>query len=161
MKILCDMVKTRPERSGYKKILYEQHLERVKNSKPVVDTGPPTVYPYGNRWKIKAQNEQRKIEIENQLMINRIVNNNDKNIDNELDTYIEDYAYFKRKMAIQKNIFDTNLINQQNKKLVNRLCNARSCYNRKEWENDYQKHKKIIKNMSLYPEQYTIDYSTS
>jgi hypothetical protein len=153
MKILSDMVKTHPERSGYKKLLYEQHLERVKNSKPIVDSSPPSVYPYSNRWKQKTQIEKRKIEIENNQLVDRIVNNNDKNIDNELDTYIEDYAYFKRKMAIQKTIFDTDLINQQNKKLVNRLCNVRSCYSRKEWENDYQKHKKIIKNMSLYPEQ--------
>lgn len=148
------MVKTHPERTGYKKMLYEQHLERVKNSKPVVDTSPPNVYPYGNKWQIKAQIEQRKIEIENNQLVDRIINN-DKTVDNELDTYIEDYAYFKRKMNIQKNIFDTNLINQQNKKLFSRLYNARSCYSRKEWENDYQKHKKIIKNMSLYPEQYT------
>ena len=152
MKILSDMVKTHPERTGYKKILYEQHLERIKNSKPIVDTGPPTVYPYGNKWQIKAQIEQRKIEIENNQLVDRIVNNTEKTIDNELDTYIEDYAYFKRKMTIQKNIFDTNLINQQNKKLVDRLCNVTSCYSRKDWENDYQKHKKIIKNMSLYPE---------
>ena len=155
MKILSDMVKTHPDRSGYKKILYEQHLERIKNSKPIVDTGPPTVYPYGNKWQIKAQIEQRKIEIENNQLVDRIVNNTEKTIDNELDTYIEDYAYFKRKMTIQKNIFDTNLINQQNKKLVDRLCNVTSCYNRKDWENDYQKHKKIIKIMSLYPEQYS------
>ena len=148
------MVKTHPERTGYKKMLYEQHLERVKNSKPIVDTGPPTVYPYGNKWQIKAQIEQRKIEIENNQLVDRIINH-EKTIDNELDTYIDDYAYFKRKMNIQKNIFDTNLINQQNKKLFSRLYNARSCYSRIEWENDYQKHKKIIKNMSLYPEQYT------
>ena len=154
MKILSDMVKTHPERTGYKKMLYEQHLERVKNSKPIVDTGPPTVYPYGNKWQIKAQIEQRKIEIENNQLVDRIINH-EKTIDNELDTYIDDYAYFKRKMNIQKNIFDTNLINQQNKKLFSRLYNARSCYSRIEWENDYQKHKKIIKNMSLYPEQYT------
>jgi hypothetical protein len=55
----------------------------------------------------------------------------------------------------------SDLINEQNRKLVDRLCNVRSCYSHKDWENDYQKHKKIIKNMSLYPEQYTIDYSTS
>ena len=159
MKILSDMVKTHPDRTGYKKILYEQHLERIKNSKPIVDTGPPSVYPYGNRWKIKAQIEQRKIEIENKLLVNRIINITESNIENELDTYIEDYAYFKRKMNIQKNIFDTNLINEQNKKIFSRLYNARSCYSRREWENDYQKHKKIIKNMSLYPEQYTINQS--
>ena len=154
MKILSDMVKTHTERTGYKKLLYEQHVERVKNSKPIVDTGPPKVYPYGNKWQIKSQIEQRKIEIENNQLVDRIINH-EKTIDNELDTYIDDYAYFKRKMNIQKNIFDTNLINQQNKKLFSRLYNARSCYSRIEWENDYQKHKKIIKNMSLYPEQYT------
>jgi len=155
MKILSDMVKTHPERSGYKKILYEQHLERVKNSKPIVDTGPPKVFPYDSRWKLKAHAEKRKIEIENNLLVNRIIKNDEKNVDNELDTYIEDYAYFKRKMAILKTIFDTNLLNQQNRKIFDRLCNTRSCYDRKEWENDYQKRKKIIKNMSLYPEQYT------
>jgi len=150
---LYNMFKSHIERKGYKKMLYEQHLERIKNSKSVIDTGPPTVYPYGNKWKFAYDMQCKKIEKENKLLAERIVNPIG-DIDNELDTYLEDYAFLKRKMIIKKNIFDTNLINEQNKLLVNRLQNTKSCYDRNEWEKDYQKRKQIIKNMSLFPEQY-------
>jgi hypothetical protein len=148
-----NMVKSHIERKGCNKILYEQHIQRVKNSKSFIDTGPPKVYPYSNKWKIAYDMQNKKIEKENKLLSERLINSI-CDIDNELDTYIEDYAYFKRKMIIQKNMFDTNLINEQNKLLVKRLQNTKSCYNRKEWENDYQKRKQIIKNMSMFPDKY-------
>lgn len=151
--LTTDMVKSHIERKGYQKILYELHLERVKNSKSVIDTGPPKVYPYGNKWKIMHDIQSKKIEKENKLLADRLINTIG-DIDNELDTYINDYAYLKRRMIIQKNIFDTNLINEQNKILVNRLQNTKSCYDRNEWEKDYQKRKQMMKIMSIFPEQY-------
>lgn len=153
MRILSEMVKTRPERSGYKKFQYEQHLERLKNCKSVIDVGPPTVFPYINKWKNEHNSRNKKIEEENKRLVNRIINSINNTIDNELDTYIEDYAYLKRRMVIQKQIFDANLINEQNRLLVKRLENTKSCYNREEWEKDYQKRKNIIKIMSLFPEK--------
>lgn len=150
MRIITEMARTRPERSGYKKILYEQHLERLKNSKSVIDVGPPKVFPYVNKWKNEYNIRNKKIEDENRKMVNRIIYSTNTGIDNDLDTYIEDYAYFKRKMIIQKNIFDTNLINEQNKLLSKRLENTKSCYNRQEWEKDYQKRKKMLKVMSIF-----------
>jgi len=151
MRIISEMVKTRPERSGYKKILYDKHLERLKNSKSVIDIGPPRVFPYVNKWKTEYNITNKRIAQENKNLVDRIINSTSNNtIDNELDTYIEDYAYLKRKMVIQKQIFDTNLINQQNIILANRLEKTKSCYNREEWEKDYQKRKQIIKLMSLF-----------
>jgi hypothetical protein len=46
------------------------------------------------------------------------------------------------------------MINEQNKILVNRLQNTKSCYDRNEWEKDYQKRKQMMKIMSIFPEQY-------
>ena len=34
------MSRVRPERRGYAKLNYEQHLERLKNMKPTVEFGP-------------------------------------------------------------------------------------------------------------------------
>jgi hypothetical protein len=87
--LTTDIVKSHIERKGYQKILYELHLERVKNSKPVIDTGPPTVYPYGNKWKIGHDIQSKKIEKENKLLADRLINTIG-DIDNELDTYIND-----------------------------------------------------------------------
>jgi hypothetical protein len=150
MRIITEMARTRPERSGYIKFQYEQHLERLKNSKSVIDVGPPKVFPYVNKWKNENNIRSKKIEDENRKMVNRIIYSTNADIDNDLDTYIEDYAYFKRKMIIQKNLFDTNLINEQNKLLTKRLENTKSCYNRQEWEKDYQKRKQLLKVMSIF-----------
>jgi hypothetical protein len=150
MRIITELARTRPERSGYIKFQYEQYLERLKKSKSVIDVGPPKLFPYVNKWKNEYNISNKKIEDENRKMVNRIIYSTNAGIDNDLDTYIEDYAYFKRKMIIQKNIFDTNLINEQNKLLTKRLENTKSCYNRQEWEKDYQKRKQLLKVMSIF-----------
>ena len=43
------MSRVRPERRGYAKLNYEQHLERLKNMKPTVECGPPREHPFSNK----------------------------------------------------------------------------------------------------------------
>ena len=46
------MIRGRSERRGYEKILYEQHVERVRHMKGTVDVGPPRVHPLGNKGEL-------------------------------------------------------------------------------------------------------------
>lgn len=43
------MARVRPERRGYEKLTYEQHVERVNSMKPTVDCGPPRAHPLSNK----------------------------------------------------------------------------------------------------------------
>ena len=41
--------RVRPERTGYQKIIHQQHVERIKGMKPTVDCGPPRPHPLSNK----------------------------------------------------------------------------------------------------------------
>ena len=41
--------RTRPERRGYAKLNYEQHVDRIKAMKPTIDCGPPRAHPLSNK----------------------------------------------------------------------------------------------------------------
>lgn len=45
--------RTRPERKGWEKISFQQHVDRVKKSTPTVDCGPPRPHPLGNRREME------------------------------------------------------------------------------------------------------------
>lgn len=42
----------RPDRKGFDKLLYEQHVERIRSMKPSVDNHPPRPHPLGNKCEI-------------------------------------------------------------------------------------------------------------
>ena len=44
--------KVRPERQGYDKIIYQQHVDRLKKMAPTVDSGPPHEKPFSNKWEL-------------------------------------------------------------------------------------------------------------
>ena len=44
--------KVRPERQGYDKIIYQQHVDRIKKMAPTVDSGPPHEKPFSNKWEL-------------------------------------------------------------------------------------------------------------
>ena len=42
----------RPDRKGFDKLLYEQHVERIRSMKPSVDNHPPRPHPLSNKCEI-------------------------------------------------------------------------------------------------------------
>ena len=50
--------RVRPERRGYDKVIYEQHVARIKTMAPTVDTKSPHEKPFSNKW------EQDKVDID-------------------------------------------------------------------------------------------------
>lgn len=45
--------RVRPERKGYDKIIFQQHLDRIKNVKCMVDSGPPREHPLSNKREME------------------------------------------------------------------------------------------------------------
>lgn len=42
----------RPDRRGFDKLMYEQHVERIKSMKGTVDNKPPRPHPLSNKSEI-------------------------------------------------------------------------------------------------------------
>ena len=64
-------VRKRNERKGFEKLLYEQHVHRINNAKPVIDTYQHTKI---NRFQEEIENrlQQNKIDIENMELLYRL-----------------------------------------------------------------------------------------
>ena len=43
--------KVRPERRGYDKMIYEQHVDRLKKMTPTINSGPPHKRPNSDKWE--------------------------------------------------------------------------------------------------------------
>ena len=41
--------RVRPERKGYDKVCFQQHVERVHSMKSTIDCGPPRPHPLSNK----------------------------------------------------------------------------------------------------------------
>ena len=50
--IKAALARGRPDRKGYDKLSYEQHVERLKSMKPTVDNAPPRPHPLSNKREI-------------------------------------------------------------------------------------------------------------
>lgn len=44
--------RVRPERTGYQKLIHEQHVARIHGMKPTVDCGPPRPHPLSNKAEV-------------------------------------------------------------------------------------------------------------
>ena len=47
------LARARPDRKGYEKLSYDQHVERLKSMKPTVDNAPPRPHPLSNKRELE------------------------------------------------------------------------------------------------------------
>jgi len=149
------MSRVRPERRGYAKLNYEQHVERLKNMKATVECGPPRAHPFSNKREQDKRREFASIEFDNKLLLERLAKVvQQKTIDNEIHKSVEFHANFKKKLNLTKKRLQMQKITEENQRLLKRIQEVPPAYNHIEWEED-AKHKEMIKRcMALYPEYY-------
>ena len=95
--------RTRPERRGYDKITYSQHVERVKSMAPTIDCGPPRAHPLSNKREKDKIREFANIEFDNKLLLERLAKVvQQKTIDNEIHKSVQMHAQFKKKLGLTK-----------------------------------------------------------
>jgi len=146
----------RPERIGFEKILYNDHLKRLNGAESLVDTQSPRPPPLSNKWKIDNLRNKRRIEKENSIILTRLIKiiESGKSIDNSLHKSVEEQLIFKEKIRKCRKRLELERIMEENKNLYNRLIQVEPVYNHVKWELDAKKHDIIKKNMALYPEYY-------
>ena len=119
-------IHNRPERKLYDKILYEQHLDRIKNILPTIDNKAPRKHPLSNRKQIEDTQRYKKIEKENSNILLRIAKTIQKSsIDNALSPHIESYRKFQHKLIQNRNKVYNNKITKENQLLLKRIIEVR------------------------------------
>ena len=77
-----------------------------------------------------------------------------KTIDNEVDKEIEFHAVFKKKLGLTRKRIEMQKLTEENQRLLKRIQDVPSAYNRFEWEEDAKRNDVIKRCMALYPEFY-------
>jgi hypothetical protein len=114
----------RTERKLYDKILYEQHLHRIKTMLPTIDNSPPRKQPVSNRRLMEHIRKTRKIDFENKELLIRLAKCVQKSsIDNKLSPHIISHQKFKTKLSRTRAQLEANKITTENQMLLNRIIN--------------------------------------
>ena len=141
----------RPERKGYEKILYEQHVERVCTMKPVIDTSAPRPLPVSNKCERDRIWKNKNIEYDNKLLLERIAKTIQyPTIDNKLDKHVNEQSKFKQRLYHIVRQSRLQHITKENSKLLKRIQMVKPVYSACQMEEEYKKKQEIMKQMCIY-----------
>jgi hypothetical protein len=141
----------RPERRGYEKVLYDQHVERVSAMKPVVDTSAPRQMPYNDRRERDRDYTNRMIDYGNKLMLERIATTiQHSKIDNKHDKHMYEYSKFKERLYNIVRQSRLEQITEENVKLLKRIQQVNPVYSVSQMEQEYKRNQEIMKQMCIY-----------
>jgi len=146
----------RPERQNIEIVLYNNHLQRLRNMKATVDNSTPKTHPFNNRRQKEIARNNKRIDDENCLLLENIAKTIQKpTIQNKLGSHVYTQVRFKKKLSHIKKRLHAAQIMDANLRLLDRIQKVPPVYDHIQWEYDEKQRQKILKNMSLYPEKYT------
>lgn len=114
------------QRKSYDKILYEQHVERVKNMLPTIDNSTPRRYPFNDNRRLEDRIvKYRKIQQENLKLLMNIAKTIQKSsIDNKLSKHVKNTQDFHRRLLRIKRNNELKQITDENRQLLKRIQNV-------------------------------------
>lgn len=149
------MASKRSERRGFDKLMYEQHIVRVRSIKGTVDNKPPRSHPLNNKSDIEKRRKFAAIEEDNRLLLERLANIvQRKTLDNVFHEYISMQKVFKAKIRMARKTMETKQITSENQRLLHRIQETPPVYDHNEWDKSARDRVANIKNMLIYPEHY-------
>ena len=110
----------RQDRKGYVKLLYEQHLERLKKMKSTIDNTTPPSLPVSKKWENEYNRKIDTINDSNNKLVNRLVNVR-SGVDNKPDKHIQKIQTFKQNMVLHKRKMEMEKLVSENLVLLDRL----------------------------------------
>lgn len=141
----------RNERRGIEKIMYEQHVHRINNAKPVIDTYQHTKIKPIPRYEIENRIQQSKIDIENMELLYRLAQTK-ACIQTHNHISVLRQLRLKQQIArIERKLRQQN-INIENNRLLHAIQQVKPSISFDKLDEDYQRSRKKVKLMSLYPE---------
>ena len=145
------MIRQRNERTGFNKIMYEQHVRRVEQMKPSIDSHyKPSLKPIP-KYRIEHNANKRKIEKENAELLLRL-HQTESCVDCRQHMAVVRQLRLKKQLASVSHNIHSDKINKENQRLFGALREVRPSIDIHVLEKDYQKSREKIKTMSLYSE---------
>lgn len=114
------------QRKSYDKILYEQHVERVKNMLPTIDNSTPRRHLLNDNRRLEDRIvKYRKIQQENMKLLMNIAKTIQKSsIDNKLSKHVKDTQDFHRRLLRIRRNNELKKITDENLQLLKRIQNV-------------------------------------
>ena len=171
----------RSDRRGREKTIYGIHLARVRTAKGLIDCAPPRPHPFTNKmdldqvvinihflpkhnqWKTEFLTsimfifQRRKlaaIQSDNKILLDRLATIVQSKVDDKQDPLMVVHASFKIDMLKTKKRLETERINSENQRLLNRIRLAPPAYSNVEWQEHARISERHKRSMALYPEFY-------
>jgi len=93
----------RMDRKGYEKVLYENHLQRLRETKSTIDTDTPKPPPaiFSRKLEIEYKRKMDKINRDNRALVSRLINQ-PSTIDNKHSPELIDVRKFKQQILDKK-----------------------------------------------------------
>ena len=93
----------RVDRKGYDKLLYQQHLQRLREIKSAIDMDAPKPPPaiFSRKLEIEYNRKMDKINRDNKLLVSRLINQRSA-IDNTPNQQMDDVRKFKQQILDKK-----------------------------------------------------------
>ena len=129
---------------------HQEHMDRVRKMKPVVDAGPPRELPLSGKKEIERKRFHDRVEKGNRALLDRLGKAMEiKNIDNERHDKIK----FQSLQAGLKKV-ELARVTMENQMLLHRIQQAIPAYDHHEWERAAEHREFYLKNMTQYPDLY-------
>ena len=145
------ILRQRNERTGFNKIMYEQHLRRVEQMIPSVDSHYTPILKPIPKYSTEHNEHNRKIEKENTELLLRLYQT-EPCVDCRQHMAVLRQLRLKKQLASVSHKIHTDKINKENQRLLDALRDVRPTIDIKKLDEDFQKSREKIKLMSLYPE---------
>ena len=144
-------IHNRNERTGYEKILFEQHKNRLNNSQTILDTHQHTKIKPIPKYKIENLLQKRRIDVENADLLTLLAKVRAATHTHHHISVIRQLQ-LKKHLTRVKRITELQRIQKGNAELLNAIQKVKPSICIEEFEKDFERSRKIMKTMSLYPE---------
>lgn len=93
----------RVDRKGYDQLLYQQHLQRLRDAKSTIDMDTPKAPPafFSRKMEIEYKRKMDKINRDNRALVSRLINQRSA-IDNAHSPQLIDVRKFKQQILDKK-----------------------------------------------------------
>lgn len=148
---MMNYARRRNERRGIEQLMYEQHRKRIQHAKPVIDTYQHTKIKPIPRYEIEKRIQQNKIETENMELLYRLAQAK-ASIQTHNHISVLRQLRLKQQIANIERTLKQRHINMENNRLLDAIQRVQPSISFEKLDKDYQKSRKKLKLMSLYPE---------
>ncbi|XP_041482796.1 sperm axonemal maintenance protein CFAP97D1-like [Lytechinus variegatus] len=131
---------------------YDEHRQKVKEAKPMVDTKAPTTYVHLHLKLKKLQLEEERlavIERDNRILLEKmsVIMRTRGRVDNRNN-------YIHRSLNREKRQRELLRVTRENQEILRRILAREPEYNHLEWDRQWEENEQFMDNIARYPRNW-------